>query len=309
MTPFKSVRNACLRRLFEVGQRFGVDILPRHYYSPTPDIRALRVDQNWRKPFEMVGVQGAGVSTQAAFLNKICPADQRDAWVARKVYEQANEENGQDGGYGKIEACVLYGFIQFQRPRKIVQVGCGVSTSAILRAARDAGYKPQLICIEPYPSDYLKGTAARGEITLISEKAQDVDLTKLTSLEAGDLLFVDSTHTVKAGSEVNRIILDVLPRLKSGVFVHFHDIYFPYDYTRGLLGEDLFFNVESTLLHAFLAGNSRVKILVSLSMLHHANPEAISAAMAHYSPQVNNQGLRTGVGEHFPSATYLEYVA
>ena len=53
------------------------------------------------------------------------------------------------------------------------------------------------------------------------------------------MLFVDATHTVKPGSEVNRIILDVLPRLDAGVFVHFHDIYFPYDYQRGLLSSEL----------------------------------------------------------------------
>jgi predicted O-methyltransferase YrrM len=308
MASLKSFRNAFLRKLFEVGQRFGLDILPRHYYSPTPDIRALKADQNWRKPFEMAGVLGADVDAQANFLHQICPPAQRDTWIARKVYEQANDENGQGGGYGHIEACVLYGFIQAKRPAKIVQIGCGVSTSVMLRAARDAGYKPQLTCIEPYPSRFLLDAAARGDIRLIAEKAQDVDIAHLTGLGAGDLLFVDSTHTVKAGSEVNRIILDIMPRLKSGVLVHFHDIYFPYDYTRGLLGDDLFFNVESTLLHAFLACNSNVRILVSLSMLHYARVEAISNAMAHYRPQINDQGLRTGIGEHFPSATYLEYI-
>ncbi len=127
----------------------------------------------------------------------------------------------------------------------------------------------------------------------------------MTGLDKGDMLFVDSTHTVKPGSEVNRIILDVLPRLPTGVFVHFHDIYFPYDYQRGLMSTELFFNTESTLLHAFLINNAYCRIVLSLSMLHYAVPRKLMALIPHYEPQGNADGLRSAGGIHFPSATYL----
>jgi hypothetical protein len=137
------------------------------------------------------------------------------------------------------------------------------------------------------------------------EGAETVSLATLTALEKGDMLFVDSTHTVKPGSEVNRIILDVLPRLGAGVFVHFHDIYFPYDYQRGLLSSELFFSAESTLLHAFLINNARCRILLSLSMLHYGAPDRMKALFPHYEPQSNVDGLAGTGGRHFPNATYL----
>ena len=82
----------------------------------------------------------------------------------------------------------------------------------------------------------------------------------------GDLLFIDSTHAVRPGSEVNYLIHEVLPRLKPGVWVHFHDIYFPYDYARDTLDGDMLFPQESTLLYAFLTGNDHFKVEASLSI-------------------------------------------
>ena len=120
------------------------------------------------------------------------------------------------------------------------------------------------------------------------------------------MFFVDSTHTVKPGSEVNRIILEVLPRLKQEVWVHFHDIYFPYDYKRDLLTDDLFFWSESTLLHSFLINNSKYEIALSQSMLHYKAPEKIKASLPNYSPQSNEYGLTGKKGEHFPSAIFLK---
>lgn len=126
-------------------------------------------------------------------------------------------------------------------------------------------------------------------------------------LDAGDLLFIDSTHTVGPGREVNFLILEVLPRLKKGVYVHFHDIYFPYDYKRGLLIDALFFSNESTLLHAFLSQNCDCRIALSLSMLHYTAPDDLKNHLPNYIPQINNFGLKINANPkgHFPSSTYL----
>jgi hypothetical protein len=133
-----------------------------------------------------------------------------------------------------------------------------------------------------------------------------VDLKVLAGVDAGDLLFVDSTHAMRPGSEVNRIVLDVLPRLPPGASVHFHDIYFPYDYQSTVL-RTLFFGGESTLLHAFLIHNRRYSIAVSLSMLHHACPEQMQLWLPNYRPAAMHYGLHEGGAApgHFPSATYL----
>jgi hypothetical protein len=130
----------------------------------------------------------------------------------------------------------------------------------------------------------------------------------MTDIPENGFLFVDSTHTVKPGSEVNKIILEILPRLQKNVWVHFHDIYFPYDYKRNILSGDLFFWLESTMLHAFLINNPGYKIMASLSMLHYSLPGGLKKLIPKYDPEINDNGLKKqpGEGTHFPSALYLQ---
>lgn len=294
-----------LRKAFEIGQRVGVDVLPRHFYSQVPPIRQLRVSDAWREPHTMVAVLGRELEAQLAFLRLTAPPETVAA--AADVHGDACQLNGAEG-YGPIEAVVLYAFIRTRRPCRIVQVGAGVSTAIVLRAAAEAGYTPAVTCIDPFPTQYVREQAQSGHVTLVHEPAQEVPLELLTDLDEGSLLFVDSTHTVRPGSEVNRIVLEVLPRLREGVFVHFHDITFPFDHSPGILDNDLFFWTESTLVHAFLTGNPRVKILISLSMLHHAAAPALREMIPGYRPETHVNGIatRSASGGHFPSALYLQ---
>jgi hypothetical protein len=291
--------------LFVQGQRLGWDILPRHFYSAIPEIRELERSESWKRPFSMTDVAGADIGSQMSFLRECCLPPLPERLKRGGIYEHACRENGEPG-YGPVEAEFLFCFITTKRPKRIVQVGCGVSTAVMLLAANEAGYAPHVICVDPFPTGYLTRTAENRHIELVRKPAQEVGLEILTGLDAGDLLFVDSTHTVRPGSEVNRIILEVLPRLPSGSFVHFHDIYFPYDYQSSVLNT-LFFWGESTLLHAFLIDNRRYSIAVSLSMLHHACPEQMQLLLPNYQPVAMHYGLHAnGEGSgHFPCATYL----
>ncbi len=291
--------------LFVLGQRLGWDILPRHFYSAIPEIRELERGESWKRASSMTDVAGADIGTQISFLRECCLPPLPERLRRSGIHEHACQENG-ELGYGPVESEFLFCFITTKRPKKIVQVGCGVTTAIILLAAKEAGYAPQVICVDPFPTAYLTRAAEHKLIELIPKPAQEVDLKILTGLDVGDLLFVDSTHTVRPGSEVNRIILEVLPRLPSGSFVHFHDIYFPYDYQSSVLNT-LFFWEESTLLHAFLIDNHRYSIAISLSMLHHACPQEMQLLLPNYRPAVMHYGLQT-IGEssgHFPCATYL----
>jgi hypothetical protein len=297
-----------LHSLFVCGQRARLDILPRHFYSCIPDIRQLRHSESWKSPSSMTGVAGADIESQLSFLQGCCPPPLPVRLKQGGIHEHGCSQNGAHG-FGQIEAEFLYCFIAAKRPKKIVQLGSGVSTSVIMLAADEVGYKPRIVCVDPFPTAYLMRAAEQNIIELIPAPAQDVDLAVLTGLDAGDLLFVDSTHTVRAGSEVNRVILEVLPRLRSGSFAHFHDIYFPYDYQCDVL-DTLFFWGESSLLHAFLIDNSRYRIAVSLSMLHHACPERLRSLFPSYRPATMHLGLRV-MGEshgHFPTSTYLSVV-
>ncbi len=253
---------------------------------------------------------GTGIGPQLDFVRACCTEPVRAALGSEDIYGWACDANGASG-FGAPEAEFLYAYVRVKRPARVVQVGAGVATAVILRAARDAGYDVNLTAVEPFPSGYLKASASRGDIRLVEAEAQDVPLDQFTSLRSGDLLFVDSTHTVRPDSEVNLLVLEVLPRLSPGVRAHFHDVYLPYDYQRDLLSSALFFWNESTLLHAFLIGNRSWEIRACLSMLHYACPGELAGLLPHYRPARDDDGLLV-VGDpepsHFPASVYLEAV-
>ena len=252
----KNALKSGMRRLFEGGQRLGFDVLPRHFYSEIPDVQQLRQSDHWKSPFSMIGVEGADAEGQLAFVREVCTPDLVERMRAGELHRRASEENGETG-YGPIEADFLYAFVRSKRPRQIFQIGCGVTTALCLMAAEDAGYTPEIVCVDPYPTDYLKRLAREGKVTLVEQKVELVELGRISALGNDLLFFVDSTHTLGPAGEVSRIILEMLPRLKAGAWVHFHDISFPYDYDRNTLDSALVFPHESVLLHAFLAYNRR----------------------------------------------------
>ncbi len=307
MRPLKNLLKACLWKGFELGQRAGFDILPRHFYSEIPNLRELRADSSWRRPYTMKGVTGAAVESQLDMLRGCLTPALVEHLRGVDVHGAACKANGEPG-YGRAEADFLFAYIATQRPSEILQVGCGVSTAVCIAAAAHAGYQPQITCVEPYPTIYLRHLADNGTIRLISRRAQDLPLTDIETLGPEALLFVDSTHTLGPAGEVSRIILEWLPRLKKGARVHFHDILFPYDYDRHVLSGALFFQHESVLLHAFLAHNSRFCLQVSLSCLHYLAGEKLRALLPHYEPALQTDGLAVGPGD-FPSATFLAVVA
>lgn len=307
--PSRRIRDILKRRLhtaFRIGQRLGVDVLPRHFYSSIPDVRELASNDVWRRPTSLFGIAGTDTSVQLAELGEWLTDDVRAVFATTDVHAAAIERNGADG-YGPMEAQILHGFIASRRPKRVVQVGAGVSTAVILAAAERHGIDVDITAVDPFPTDLLTELDASNDITLLREPAQTVDLDVFTSLGEGDLLFIDSTHTVKVGSEVNRLILEVLPRLAPGVVVHVHDITFPYDYQPDTDAGRLFFWDESTLLHAFLIHNSHASILVSSSMLVHEQNSGLDSLLVGYRPTTMRDGTFAGPreGRHFPSSTYL----
>lgn len=300
----RNLAKTALRELFEIGQRMGFDVLPRNFYSEIPDIRTLRTSDDWKRPYSMAGVAGVEIEQQLAFVEGQIPASVSDALRLRDIHVEASTANG-ERGYGRVEADFLYAFVATTRPKTIFQIGCGVSTAICLSAARDVGYRPSIVCIEPYPTVYLRRLAVEGAITLIEKKAQSLDLSTIDALGEDLLFFIDSTHTLGPAGEVSRLVLEALPRLKRGAFVHFHDITFPYDYPRDALDGALFFQHESVLLHAFLAYNERFTLRAAFSMLHYAAPERLALLFPDYKAARNSDGLAAGIG-HFPSAAYIE---
>jgi predicted O-methyltransferase YrrM len=238
-----------MRRVFEVGQRFGYDILPRHFYSEIPDIRVLKTTSGWKTSRTLLGIRG-DIDAQVEWVDR-CTKNYRTGLKGFEIHNSAVQMNGSDQGYGEVEADFLYCFVRANRPKRIVQVGCGVSTAICLLAAKDEGYNPEITCIEPYPTEFLKRESQAGRIKLIAQKLEDVGLDCVSSLGAGDLFFVDSSHTLAPAGEVNLIVLEILPRIAAGAYVHFHDIHFPYDYSPDTLSSGLFFPHETACYTPF----------------------------------------------------------
>ena len=123
-------------------------------------------------------------------------------------------------------------------------------------------------------------------------------------LEAGDVLFIDSSHSVKTGSDVVRIYLELLPRLRPGVLVHIHDVFLPYAYPRDTLNT-YFGWQETALLTALLTGNRKLWICACLSGLHYDRRMELRNILSDYTPQDDLDGLQAGTHGHFPSSLWL----
>lgn len=168
--------------------------------------------------------------------------------------------------YGIVDAFVLFGMLRLFKPMRIIEIGSGFS-SAVMLDINELFYdnKIELTFIEPRPNRLNKLLKKMDKIQLKECDLQDVDLEIFDTLCSGDILFVDSSHLVKRGSDVNRIFFDILPRLKSGVNIHFHDIMSDFEYPMEWIKNGWIWN-ESYLLRAFLMNNSEYEVVFFTDM-------------------------------------------
>lgn len=299
--------------IHRLGTRLGVHVLPVHYHSPVPDILELRNTRAvWTRKSELPGL-GIDLDEQAENLRTIC-APYRSEYEGNRAFTYA-VHHAFGPGYGYIEAQALHGVIRHFKPKRIVEVGSGVSTHCMIDALEanknDSGIDYSITCIEPYPSPRLRRMR---QIVLIDKPVQEVPFEGVFSrLGEDDLLFIDSSHTVKPGGDVNYLVLEILPRLGRGVIVHFHDIFLPYDYRPDVLDTFLHWT-ETSLLRAFLIHNPRVRILFCQSHLHYERPDVFESVFPEYKPRPPyTAGLREDGrdaldgedGLHFPTSIYL----
>ena len=296
---------------YKFGVRAGVFIIPVHYYASEPNVVELAATRDeWATASSLPGLD-IDLDRQAAMLECICGPFTAEYEDTAAVFTQATE-NGVGLGYGYIEAQALHGVVRHFQPRRFIEVGSGVSTVCAARAIeRNAaeGHPCALTCIEPYPSEPLRRlVAATPGMAIHASRVQHVGIDTFTALAANDILFIDSSHVVRAGGDVNYLILEVLPRLRPGVLVHVHDIFLPYDYQPDVL--DTFFHWnETSLVRAFLAFNARFRIVFCMSHLHHSRRAALHAVFPDYRPARLERGLATKPVDprvHFPSSLWLQ---
>jgi len=179
------------------------------------------------------------------------------------------------------DAVVHQAMLRWLRPRRLVEIGSGYS-SALILDTNERHLNNSLRCtfVEPWP-DRLLGLLSdtdRATTEILVSPLQDVDLAFLDDLEAGDVFFVDSSHISRIGSDVNQLVFEVLPRIKPGVFVHFHDIFYPFEYPEVWVNEGRGWN-EAYLLRAYLQSNDGFRIRLWNSYLAAFHQSEVSSKL------------------------------
>tara|TARA_S200000501_G_scaffold365252_1_gene398457 strand:- start:279 stop:1244 length:966 start_codon:yes stop_codon:yes gene_type:complete len=165
------------------------------------------------------------------------------------------------------DAEIYYQMIRYHKPKKIIEIGSGQSSLIAMEAINNNkqidNFITELTCIEPFENKWLE----KNDIRVIRKKVEEIDTDIFTDLNKGDILFIDSSHVIKPQGDIVKIFLEILPKLKSGVIIHIHDIFSPRDYLENWLKiENRFFN-EQYLLEGMLDNSSRYKIMLSLNLL------------------------------------------
>jgi hypothetical protein len=257
------------RELFLNWESHGFHVTPVHFYEAIPDTQSLR-ETLWSQPSELVGID-MNDSMQLELLRNHFPKF-RDEYNNLPV----EPPPGQKRPFRGVDALVAYCMIRHFQPALIAEVGSGWS-SRVLGQVTAKNKNSALICIDPFPSDVLR-KGFPGLRSLIEKKIQDINLEFFSQLGSGDVLFIDSSHTVKIGGDVNYLFLEVLPRLRPGVIVHVHDIFLPFEYRRDWVLDEFRFWTEQYILQAFLTFNSEFEVLLANSYLNHYHQQELKAA-------------------------------
>jgi predicted O-methyltransferase YrrM len=235
-----------------------------HYYSPIPSREQILADAErlaTARPREIPGI-ALREEQQLALLDQLKVFYREQPFPKTKI--PGRRYFFENPAYSYSDAICLYGMIRHVQPRRIIEVGSGYS-SCVTLDTNELFFANRIACtfIEPFPAllrSLIKpDDLARVEI--IASPLQEVDVARFRELDENDILFIDSTHVAKLGSDVNYIFAEILPALRRGVYVHFHDIFYPFEYPAAWLKEGRVWT-EAYVLRAFLAFNSAYEIVL-----------------------------------------------
>jgi hypothetical protein len=260
-----------LKRFLEAAPQFAP---PGHFYSPIPSKSDVdkHLARQQRSPLRELPAIRMDDGMQLEFLNCL-------KTYYPKVPFQATSVDGllyrfDNPHYSYTDGIILFCAMHYFRPHRLIEIGSGFSTCAILDTNHlflDA--QTQITSIEPH-AELLRSLVAKSNhrLTIVESELQDVDPGVFDQLGPRDILFIDSTHVSKIGSDVNYIFFEILPRLKQGVIIHIHDIYVAYEYPEVWLREGRAWN-EAYLLRAFLEYNEHFRILLFVSYMQNRYEE------------------------------------
>ncbi len=244
---------------------------PGHFYSPIPSLEEIRRDE--AKIFRNITRHIPGIelheSMQLQLLEDFCPYYESMSFPSKKV--EGFRFYFENPMYSYSDAVFLHCMIRHLKPRRIIEIGSGFSSCVTLDTNEfffNGSIKTTFI--EPYPDRLMSLIKEddKDKMAIISERLQDVDLKVFEALEENDILFIDSTHVSKINSDVNRLFFEILPALTSGVQLHFHDIFFPFEYPKEWIYGGSFWN-EVYMLRSFLQYNNQFRIVLMNTFMTH----------------------------------------
>lgn len=252
---------------------------PGHYYSPVSGLRDADRAREQRAWMEQDNSYDLRADQQIAFAHQIGPTWQEFS----KSWHRYGPNNQ---WFCHSDGAVYYSMLTTFKPKRIIEVGSGFSSAIALDTRDQKLHDAELTFIEPYPERLLTllQDSDHARTTLHRKALQDVPLETFDALEEDDILFVDSTHVSKAGSDVNWLFFQVFPRLKPGVIIHIHDIHFPFEYIDSWLNEGRSWN-ELYMLRSFLSYNDSFKIAFFNSWVWQKHSEIVEQ----YLPATNGE--------------------
>ncbi len=301
---YESVLRQFTKKTFRFWQQLGLHITLNHFYLPIPDTAHLSADL-WNKPSKMIGIE-INEFYQLDLLSELvkCYKAEYERWPPNKTAVEYQYYSN-NVFFESADAEILYCIIRHFKPKKIFEFGSGFSTLVSAEAARkntEGGDTCEFLAFEPYPKSMLRENLP-GLTKLIVAPLQSVSLAQFDELKENDILFVDSSHVLKIGSDVHYLFLEVLPRLNKGVLVHFHDIFLPMEYSKAWVLNRVMFYTEQYMLQAFLSFNPKFQVVWAGNYMHLRYPDKLAAAFTSYV-----RDRRIKAGERVPSSFWIRRV-
>ncbi len=266
-----------------------------HFYQPIPDVEDLEKRNVWNKRSDLEGII-FHPDEQVALLMELGRKFGKECdWPLNPTGNPLQFHTANDR-FSFGDAASLYSIIRNFRPHRVIEIGSGMSSLIIHLAlsknnSESEEKKAQHMIIDPYPGTLIEKNLFNS-VFLVKEKVESVKKEYFEQLQKNDILFIDSSHTVRIGSDVNYLILDILPRLQRGVIIHFHDISLPYEYPKAYATNPEFrvFWTEAYLLQAFLCFNSQFEVLLAMNYVMKEHKETLRNAFPFYDPQKDVMG-------------------
>jgi hypothetical protein len=266
---YKFVRSGTARQMPVTEKIFmSVGVLPirDQYYQPLINPRKY-LQKSLGEPRVLPGVQW-NIDEQLDLLKKFHYQDELATIPLEQKAAQPLAFYYNNPSLCAADAEFLYNIIRHFKPRRVIEIGCGYSTRLAVQAekknqAENSAHSCDHICIEPYEMPWLEQL----DVKVLRSKVEDLPVSTFSSLQAGDILFIDSSHMIRPQGDVLFEFLEILPMLNPGVLVHVHDVFSPRDYLKEWIVDQHCQWNEQYLLEAFLSFNSQFRIIGAVNLL------------------------------------------